>query len=149
MTRLPDLRSAAGGLDVHRHDRAHAHHLAIGRIDPFGVEGFCAVVEPSENFSWVVVRKFNPVRVAVDELDSDCEGHAPEASRTPRRLYWPRPEASPTWSRTPCGRDGDGERLQQARPGGLGVRGGRRRVCDLQAPARFLIGACFSALPNV
>ena len=76
MTRLADLRSAAGGLDVHRHDRAHADQLTIARIDPFGVERFCAVVEPAENFRRVVVREFDPVRVAVDERDSDCEGHA-------------------------------------------------------------------------
>jgi excisionase family DNA binding protein len=87
MARLADLRSAAGGLDVHRHDRAHADQLALARVDPFGVERFCAVAEASENFRWVVVREFDPVRVAVDELDSDREGHASEASRRPQRLY--------------------------------------------------------------
>jgi excisionase family DNA binding protein len=86
MARLADLRSAAGGLDVHRHDRAHADQLALARVDPFGVERFCAVAEASENFRWVVVREFDPVRVAVDELDSDREGHAPEANRSARRL---------------------------------------------------------------
>ena len=87
MTRLADLRSAAAGLDVHRHDRAHADQLTIARLDPIGVERFCAVPEPSENFRWVIVREFDPVRVAVDELGSDCEGHASEASRTPSCSY--------------------------------------------------------------
>lgn len=82
MTRLADLRSAAGGLDVHRHDRAHADELAIARVNPFRVERFCAVAEPSEDLRRVFVREFDPVRVAVDELGSDCEGHASEASRT-------------------------------------------------------------------
>jgi hypothetical protein len=84
--RLTDLRPAAGGLDVQRNDRAHAYQLTIGRVDPFGVERFCALVEPSDNFRGIVVRNFNAVRVAVDELDSDREGHAPEANRSARRL---------------------------------------------------------------
>ena len=86
MRRLADLWPATAGLNVHRHHRAHADELAIACVDPVGVERFCAVVEPSENFHRVVVRKFDPVRVAVDEFDSDCEGHASEASRTPLRL---------------------------------------------------------------
>lgn len=70
---LADLRSPAGRLDVHRHDGTHADELATPRFDPIGVERFCAFVEPAEDFRRVVVRKLDPMRVPVDELDSDCE----------------------------------------------------------------------------
>ena len=88
MTRLGNQRSTAGGLDVHRHDRTHADQFAVARVDPIGVERFCTIAKPPEHFRRVVVREFDPVRVAVDELDSDCERHASEASRTPRRLLY-------------------------------------------------------------
>ena len=76
MTRLADQRPATGRLDVHRHDRTHADEFAVARVDPIGVKRLCAITEPFEHFRRVVVREFDPVRVAVDELDSDSEGHA-------------------------------------------------------------------------
>ena len=83
---LTDLRPAASGFDVQRNDRAHAYQLTVRGVDPLGVERFCAIVQPSENFHRVVVRDFDPVRVAVDELDPDREGHAREGNRSARRL---------------------------------------------------------------
>jgi hypothetical protein len=83
------MRSAgglAGRLDAHRHDRAHADQLTVARFEPLGVERFIASTKPPEHRRRILVREFNRVRGAGDELDADLKRHAREANDRGRCL---------------------------------------------------------------